>query len=169
MTTMATVSNDLHLDNTKISRQLETAKLFVMAVVICSLITIVSVVVLSVSIPNSGSPVTIIVGIMSPVIMTLLASAIHQNAKGVDGRMSQLLRTTTAQAELQTQTDALRSLGFKLQTLEPGSPEYIAMAEQIQTMSLQFAGVERRIVSRPLNPPLPQQSPAATREPGASS
>jgi hypothetical protein len=136
--------------NRRIVDRLSYVSLYVWATVVTCLITVVSVVTLAIVRPESGSTISTIVGITVPVMMALLAAGVRDVHRGIDGRVSQLVLTTSENAERMARVEMLRDMHAKLRELEPGSPEHQILLDQIaEEAGKPFKFYERRVSGGP--------------------
>jgi uncharacterized membrane protein len=64
-----------------------------LSVIVCS-ITVAAVVILAIVQPNNTAAIATIIGLTTPITMTLLAAGLHGMSTSLDGRMTQLLQAT---------------------------------------------------------------------------
>lgn len=69
-------------------------KLLAVIIIALSAVTVGGVVVIASLRPENASAINVIVALMTPLLGSLLAVAIHSMATSLDGRMTQLLKTT---------------------------------------------------------------------------
>lgn len=72
-------------------------KLVAVVIVALSVLTVTGVVLLAVLVPQNTSAVSVIIGLMTPILTALLAFAIHSMSASIDGRMTQLLAAKAKQ------------------------------------------------------------------------
>lgn len=85
-----------------------TVKLYIGAAVGLAIVTIGAVVTLAIMVPNNAAVITVVIGITSPLILSLLGAALHSVATVVDGQMKQLLRTTADKERAQGLIEGLK-------------------------------------------------------------
>jgi len=107
------------------------------AIVVC-ITTAVLVTIVALVRPENTAVLATIVGIGTPVTMALLAAGLNGIHKGVDGRLSQLLDVTERSSRAKGRMEAIRQLYYRLQAMDPNSPEAKALADQIRAESLLF-------------------------------
>lgn len=81
-------------ENPSIPATTTQTKLLAWVIVTLSVITVTGVVVVAVLVPQNTSAVSVIIGLMTPLLTALLAFAIHSMSASIDGRMTQLLEAT---------------------------------------------------------------------------
>jgi hypothetical protein len=116
----------------------------VSAVSLCAL-TVVAVLIAALLRPDNVTILTAIPAITGPIIASLISAALYAMYKSHNGKFSQLMKVTNEQSERVGRAKVIRQLYWQLQDYEPGSPEFIALSEQIQRESmLHFDAIDHR-------------------------
>lgn len=92
--------------------------------------------------PNPADKIT---GMVTPVIMALLAGALYGQNRSMNGRLNELQELGERHALKRGRESALQGMMWRLQQLDPGSTEYHVLADQVlQETLLQNGVVDRR-------------------------
>lgn len=83
-------------------------RFYVLAAVATALMTVAAVVLLAVLVPDNTSVIATVIGITSPIILSLIAFGQRSIAVSIDGKMSQLLRATAEKERAQGLIQGLR-------------------------------------------------------------
>jgi hypothetical protein len=122
----------------EIRESMSNVTVYIGGAIIMCITTAVLVTIVALVRPENTAVLATIVGIGTPVTMGLMAAGLNGIHKGVNGRLSQLLIATADSSRAAGKMEAIRQLYFRLQTLDPKSPEYQALADQIRADSLNF-------------------------------
>lgn len=79
---------------------LSGARLYILAMVACCILTVGAVVILTILQPQNTQTVTILVALMTPVIMALLAGAVNGALSVLDGNQSKLMSAIAGKEHL---------------------------------------------------------------------
>lgn len=110
------------------------------AVFICS-ITVIIVAITAIMRPDNASVIATIIGLTTPITTALMAAGLHGIYKGVDGRFTQLLDKTALLSKTQGRAEVIKGLYTQLKTLDPNSPEYAKLQEQLKIESEAHFGI----------------------------
>lgn len=122
----------------KIRNDLANVHLFIGGAIGTCLVTVAAVATVTIVRPDQPGIVATIIGLTTPVTMALLAAGLGGIHKGVDGRLSQLLHRTAEASRATGREDAIRQMYTRLGTLEPGSKDHTALAEQIRAEAMAY-------------------------------
>lgn len=81
---------------------------YAFAVIAVAAITIAGVVAAAVLAPTNTSLIAVIVGVTSPIILSLISGGMHSMAVSMDGRLSQIVRITEEKARAQGMIQGLK-------------------------------------------------------------
>ena len=130
----------------RVRESMSNVKLYIGGAIVVCVITGVLVTIIAVIRPENTAMVNILVGVLTPVIMGLMAAGLQGIHRGVDGRLSQLLKSTAEASRMHGRAEVIRQSLFRLGTLDPKSPEYQTLADQIRADSMTyFQVVEKRL------------------------
>jgi len=132
------MADEVSTTHDKIRESMSNVTVYIGGAIIVCVVTAVLVTIVAIVRPENTAVVATIVGIGTPVTMALLAGGLQGIHKGVDGRLSQLLKITAEASHTSGRQEAIRQLYFRLNALDPKSPEYAALAEQVRAESLSF-------------------------------
>ena len=133
--------------NVEVLKETSYIPLYTISAIVLAIATIVVVATMAIVRPESGSTITIIIGVTFPVIMGFYGAALKDMHKGINGRMSQLLEQKNIKTETDTRSGVIRDLNTKLDHVEVGSPEYMTLLDQIRIESIKHFDIkERRVV-----------------------
>jgi hypothetical protein len=134
--------------NQEVEKESSYISVYTWGCIFLCITTMVIVATLAIIRPESGSTITIILGMSLPVITGLLGAALKDISKGINGRMSQLLDQKDTKTESEMRSSIIRDLNTKLNSFEPGSPEYLAILEQIKLEAVKHFDIKERRMTK---------------------